>query len=55
MPLATIYLQPVLIRSLIAAPRFPLMMTGRGVPRWLKRLQFWVADNVFIDRLLARN
>jgi rhamnosyltransferase subunit B len=52
-PLATIYLQPVLIRSLIAAPRFPLMLTGRGVPRWFKRLQFWVADNVFIDRLLA--
>jgi UDP:flavonoid glycosyltransferase YjiC (YdhE family) len=29
------------------------MLMGRGVPRWYKRFQFWVADNVFIDRLLC--
>ncbi len=52
-PLATIVLQPVLIRSLIEPPRFPLMLTGRGVPHWLKGLQFWVADRYFIDRLLC--
>jgi rhamnosyltransferase subunit B len=52
-PLATVHLQPVMIRSLIAPPRFPLMLTGRGVPRWIKRLQFWLADNLFIDRLLC--
>jgi rhamnosyltransferase subunit B len=52
-PLSTIYLQPVLIRSLIESPRLPLTLMGRGVPRWLKRFQFWVADNLFIDRLLC--
>ena len=51
-PLATVYLQPVLIRSLIESPRFPMMMMGRGIPRWYKRLQFWVADKFFIDPLL---
>ncbi len=52
-PLATIHLQPVMIRSLIESPRFPLMLMGDRVPRWYKRLQFWVADNVVIDRLLS--
>ncbi len=52
-PLATIYLQPVLIRSLIEPPRLPMTLMGRGVPRWLARLQFWVADNLVIDRLLC--
>jgi UDP:flavonoid glycosyltransferase YjiC (YdhE family) len=51
-PLATVYLQPVLIRSLIESPRLPLTWMGPGVPRWFKRFQFWVADK-FIDRLLC--
>ena len=51
-PLATVYLQPVLIRSLIESPRLPMTLMGRGMPRWCKRLQFWVADNLFIDPLL---
>jgi UDP:flavonoid glycosyltransferase YjiC (YdhE family) len=30
-----------------------MTLMGRGVPRWLERLQFWVADNLVIDRLLC--
>ncbi len=52
-PLATVYLQPVLIRSLIDPPRLPMTLMGRGVPRWLTQLQFWVADRFVIDRLLC--
>ena len=51
--LATIHLAPSPIRSVYLAPVLPPMMTGKGVPRWLKRFQYWLIDNLIIDRKMA--
>ena len=52
-PLATLHLQPVVFRSVHATPKLPPMLTGRRVPHWLKRLQFYLADHLLADRVLA--
>jgi hypothetical protein len=52
-PLATIHLAPAPIQSVYLSPVLPPMMTGDGVPRWLRRLQFRMVNNWMIDRKLA--
>ena len=52
-PLATLHLQPVVFRSVHATPKLPPMLTGKRVPHWLKRLQFYLADRLLADRILA--
>ena len=52
-PLATIHLAPAAIQSVYDSPVLPPMRTGHKVPRWLKRFQFWIVNNLLIDRKLA--
>jgi rhamnosyltransferase subunit B len=52
-PLATVHLQPAMLRSMHdtgLAGRLPL---GPGVPRFLKQAFYWAADQFLIDRELA--
>ena len=50
-PTATIHLQPSIFRSVIDPPVLQGMLSGPRVPRWLMRLQWFVADRAVIDRL----
>jgi UDP:flavonoid glycosyltransferase YjiC (YdhE family) len=43
-PLATIHLQPSVLRSVHQTPLLPGLMMGERVPRWLKRAQYGVGD-----------
>ncbi len=53
LPLATIHLQPAVLRSVYESPSLPPMLLGRGIPKWFKRLQFLLADRLFADLLVA--
>ncbi len=53
-PLATIHLQPVVFRSMYDTPCLPPMLTGSHIPHWLKRIQFYLADRLLADPVLAR-
>jgi UDP:flavonoid glycosyltransferase YjiC (YdhE family) len=52
-PLASVHLQPAMFRSVYWSP----ILTGLFLPDWLppfaKRLQYWLADSLVIDRLLG--
>ena len=52
-PLATVHLSPVAVQSTYQAPVLPPMLTANWVPRWLKKFQFWIVNNLIIDRKLA--
>ncbi len=51
-PLASIHFAPVGLRSFYQSPRMFHMLMQPWLPRWFRRLQFWLADK-FVDRLLA--
>ena len=51
-PLVTLHLSPMLLRSLDDAPRIPGLLVHRG-PRWFRRLQWSLADGV-LDRVIGR-
>lgn len=51
-PLATIHLSPMLIRSLDDPPRIPGLVVHRG-PRWFRRLQWSLADTL-LDAAIGR-
>ncbi len=53
-PLASLHLQPSVFRSLYETPTLPPMLSGDGVPRWLKRAQFFMADKLVVDPLVVR-
>ncbi|MCI0491593.1 MAG: glycosyltransferase [Planctomycetes bacterium] len=53
-PLAAVHLAPGMIWSLDDPPRLKGGWLGPGVPRWLKRLQLWIAESLFVDPLLCR-
>jgi rhamnosyltransferase subunit B len=53
-PLVTLHLQPAALRSMCESPVIGPMLLGDGVPRWLKRLQFGLADALIADRLINR-
>lgn len=50
--LATLHLEPFWIRSNQRDCLMPPLRM-RGVPRWLRALQFWLLDKLFLDPLLA--
>ena len=52
-PLATVHLQPSLIRTLFDGGCMGRARVDASIPRFLKRAFYWLADNALIDRLLA--
>ena len=52
-PLATVHLQPSMLRTVHDAGLVGRIPMGPRVPRILKRAFYWVADRLLIDRLLA--
>jgi rhamnosyltransferase subunit B len=48
--LATIHLQPSVLRSLVDSGRYGLIPMGPRVPRAVKKALFWLFDHVFIDK-----
>ena len=53
-PLATVHLQPALLRSLYDSGRQGRVRMDRSVPRPIKRTFFWILDKLVVDRALAR-
>jgi len=51
-PLATVHLQPALIRSLVDTGMQGRMPMGSRMPQFFKRYLFWLIDNFFVNRLL---
>ena len=52
-PLATVVLNPMLLRSTLHAPVTPQMYMPDWMPRWMKRWQYFVGDLLFIDPLIG--
>src|SRR2546423_1735629 len=52
-PNATLHLQPLDFWSVIEPPKFPGMLLGKWVPRWIVRLQYWVVSSLILDRLVG--
>lgn len=52
-PLATVHLQPSMLRSYDDSGVVGRLPLGPGVPHTLKRAFYWLADTLLIDRLLA--
>lgn len=48
-PLATVHLQPVGLRSVYETPVLPGVPNLRFFPKWLKRWLYWYADKAVID------
>lgn len=52
-PVASVLFAPGVIWSLHDSPRLKGALLGPRVPRWLKRLQFWMSDRLFVMPLLG--
>jgi UDP:flavonoid glycosyltransferase YjiC (YdhE family) len=52
-PMATIHLQPSIIRSLADSGRQGRLPMGPSAPLWWKRFVYWAIDSIYIDRQLA--
>jgi len=52
-PLASVHLQPAIIRSLVDGGQQGRIPMGPSVPRFGKKAVFWLLDKVWGDRLLA--
>jgi rhamnosyltransferase subunit B len=52
-PLATVHLQPAMLRSVHDAGVVGRVPMGPRVPRFVKRAVYWAADSLWIDRLLG--
>lgn len=52
-PVASILFAPGLLWTLHDSPRLKGALLGPGVPRWMKRLQFWASDAIFVQPLLG--
>lgn len=51
-PLASIHLQPAIFRSVHDTPVIPAGNLPRGAPAFMKRLVYWLADVMVLDRAL---
>jgi rhamnosyltransferase subunit B len=51
-PLATVHLQPAMMRSLADSGRLGRIALGPSVPRPIKKSVFWIIDRFFVDRHL---
>jgi rhamnosyltransferase subunit B len=52
-PVASVHLQPGIIRSEYHAPVLPGLFMPDWLPRFLKRLQYWLGNVLIIDRILT--
>ncbi len=53
-PLATVHLEPYLIRSAVRSARMPApLWLADWMPQHWKQIQFWIADRFFIDRCIG--
>ena len=52
-PLATVDFAPALIWSVHDSPRVKGAISGPRVPQWLKLLQYWVSDRLFVLPLVG--
>lgn len=52
-PMATVHLQPSIMRSVYEMPKMPGMPPIRNAPRWVKRLTFAFADRFILDRYIG--
>ena len=52
-PLATVHLQPALLRSLHDSGRQGRVRMDESVPRFIKQIFFWILDKLVVDRALA--
>ena len=52
-PVASVDFAPGMLWSLYDSPRLKGALLGPRVPRWLKRLQFWMSDRLFVLPLLG--
>jgi len=52
-PLASVHLQPSMLRSLVDSGSQGRIRMDASVPRFLKQAFFWLADKLMVDRLLA--
>jgi rhamnosyltransferase subunit B len=51
-PLATVHLQPAVIRSLVDTGMQGRIPMGPGMPRFIKESLFWLIDSLMVNRLL---
>jgi UDP:flavonoid glycosyltransferase YjiC (YdhE family) len=52
-PVANVLFAPGILWSQYDSPRLKGALLGPGVPRWLKRLQFWLSDTLFVQLVLG--
>jgi UDP:flavonoid glycosyltransferase YjiC (YdhE family) len=52
-PVASVDLAPAMFWTLYDSPRLKGALTGPRVPRWIKRMQFWASDTLFVRPLLG--
>ena len=52
-PLASFHFAPLMLRSRYDSPRMMTMLLGSGTPSWLKRMQYWLADRLIVDRWIG--
>src|SRR6516162_6590052 len=52
-PLASVHLQPAMIRSLVDGGRQGRIPMDANVPRFAKQALFWLVDRLWVDRILA--
>ena len=52
-PLATVHLQPAILRTNHDVPRLPGSPLRPWQPKWLKRAMWWFADRAIVDPALA--
>jgi UDP:flavonoid glycosyltransferase YjiC (YdhE family) len=52
-PVASVDLAPSMLWTVYDSPRLKGALTGPRVPRWVKRMQFWASDRLFIQPLLG--
>lgn len=51
-PLASVALAPLMFRSLYESPKLGLLLMASWVPRWLRSLQYRIADSL-VDRIIC--
>jgi rhamnosyltransferase subunit B len=52
-PIASIDLAPSMLWTVYDSPRLKGALTGPRVPRWVKRMQLWATDKLFMQPLLG--
>jgi UDP:flavonoid glycosyltransferase YjiC (YdhE family) len=52
-PLATVHLAPAGIQSVYQSPVLPPLLWDDWVPIWFKRIQYWIINDLVIDRKCA--